>query len=233
MGGRSLCPECGKQIAWFDNIPLLSYLLLGGKCRHCHKTISARYPLIEAATGLAFVGLYFLLLSCSGSAEPVCVWKSAYGLAGAVVLFTILLVTISIFVIDLEERLIPDELIFTGFFLVLIPLTLGAQGDLYRHLFGAFSAATFLLLINMITLGKGMGLGDVKYALFSGLFFGWPLSFIWLFLAFLTGAAVAIILILSGRAGRKDKIAFGPFLALSFVLTAIWGQQLIDWILLR
>lgn len=146
------------------------------------------------------------------------------------VLFAVSLV-ILVFVIDLEKRIIPDEVSFLGFGVTSLVLLFGSD-RFFLSLFAGILVSLFLLAVHLGTRGRGMGLGDVKFALFAGVFFGWPMAVIWLFSAFLTGATVAIILILLGKAGRKDKIAFGPFLAISFVIVMFWGQVLASFILL-
>jgi prepilin signal peptidase PulO-like enzyme (type II secretory pathway) len=203
--GRSICPKCGKQISWYDNIPLLSYIFLGGKCRNCKKKISLRYPIIELATGVGFLLIGFQVLP--------------------LILFCILEI---IFVIDLENQIIPDDFIFIGIFLVFLFLLVTNSSFLFPNLLAGFLAASFLLLIHLVTRGRGMGLGDIKFAVLGGLIIGLPLFPIWLFLAFLTGAAVGIILILGKKAGFKSKIAFGPFLVISIPITLLWGQKIID-----
>ncbi|MBI2065891.1 prepilin peptidase [Candidatus Woesebacteria bacterium] len=211
--GRSGCPRCGANIKWYDNVPVLSFLLLGGRCRSCHKKISLRDPLIEIVTALGVLGIYL-----SNLEFPL-------------FLIFILLATISIFVIDLENEIIPDELIFLGLGVTTMALLLGWNGSFYLHFLGGFSSSLFLLLINLITKSKGMGLGDVKYALFAGTFLGFPKSVSWLFLSFLTGASLGVILILLGRARLGKHIPFGPFLAASFLVTAIFGENLVKWLI--
>lgn len=197
LTGRSFCPKCKKIISWFDNIPLLSFILLGGRCRNCNKPISRRYPLIELAGGVGF------LLVPRSPALPA----GGLGVEG-LALFCILL---AIFVIDLEHQIIPDGLIFLGMFfaLFLIP------GSLTGALFAGFLSASLLLLIYLATRGRGMGLGDVKFAVLGGMIVGLKLCLPWLFLAFLTGGIVGVILILGGKKKLKDKIAFGPFLVIA------------------
>ena len=213
VSGRSRCPRCGAQIRWYDNIPLLSFLLLGGRCRSCGRKISLRYPLIELATAIGILGIYVL------------------DLGSPIFLILIFLLTISIFVIDLEKKIIPDELIFLGFGLTILALLLGWDNNLYLHFLGGFASSLFLLLTHLVTRGKGMGLGDVKYALFAGTFLGFPGAVSWLFLSFLTGAGVGVILILVGRARFGRHIPFGPFLAASFLITAIIGESLVKWLI--
>lgn len=128
-----------------------------------------------------------------------------------------------IFVIDLEHQIIPDSLVFTGIFVTFAKLIIVDNQGIYQGFVSGLFAATFLLIVHLLTKGKGMGLGDVKFAILGGLLMGPKLTPVWLFLAFLTGAIVGIILILGRRAGLKDKIAFGPFLIVGLVATYIWG----------
>lgn len=213
VSGWSHCQWCAAKIRWYDNIPLLSYFLLRGKCRACAKKISPRYPLIESASVLGILGIYL-----SGLPSPI-------------FLSAILLITISIFVIDLEKKIIPDELIFLGLGLTILALLLGWDNHFYLHFLGGFFASFFLLLIHLITGGKGMGLGDVKYALFAGTFLGFPGAVSWLLLSFLTGAGVGLILILLGKARLGKRIAFGPFLAFSFILSYLFGEYFVRWLI--
>lgn len=210
--GRSICPKCKKKIAWYDNIPLLSFLLLKGKCRKCHKKISIRYPVIELVTGLGFVGAWFLS-------------------DGFISLFFLLLffcLLLAIFIVDLESRIIPDEFIFVGFAAAIVFLLITNPPILYVHLFSGLVAALFLLLIHLVTRGRGMGLGDVKLAIFGGTLLGWPMTLVWLFTAFLTGAIVGIILVLVKKMAFGKHIAFGPFLVASLVIVFVWGVELLS-----
>lgn len=229
--GRSRCPRCGATITWSDNIPLLSYLLLKGRCRYCRKPISLRYPLMEASGAVLFWGAYRTFADCSSSWGAICTYKGSLGpLALPFVLF-VFGVSVAIFVIDFEKRIIPDELVFTGLISVLIVLVFVSPGLLYINLTAAFLAAAFLLFIHLATKGRGMGLGDVKYALFAGAFLGPPWVIVWLFLAFLTGGIVGIILVLSRKKALKSQIAFGPFLVFSFFVTVFFGENILKWFL--
>jgi prepilin signal peptidase PulO-like enzyme (type II secretory pathway) len=208
--GRSICPNCKHQISWYDNIPLLSYVLLGGKCRHCKKTISWRYPAIELVTAIGF-----LLIGPN---------------VFALIMFCLLEL---IFIIDLEHQIIPDTFIFFGLVIVLLLSLITDDRLLLSSLFSGFLAASLLMLIHLFTRGRGMGLGDVKFAVLGGMLVGLKFSLIWLFLAFLTGGIVGTILLLGRKAGLKDKIAFGPFLVISIPASIIWGQKIIDILLLH
>ncbi len=210
--GRSICPNCKKQIAWFDNIPLLSYLALGGKCRNCNKHISWRYPSIEFSTTVGFFILSTLF------------WTNLPTLLYSLVIFSILMI---IFIIDFEHKIIPDFFTFLGITIALIYFLLTNSQMIFPGILAGLISAFFLLLIHLFTKGRGMGLGDVKFAILGGILTGLRLNIVWLFLAFLTGGVVGIILILAKRAGFKDQIAFGPFLIISIGLTLIFGDKLL------
>jgi prepilin signal peptidase PulO-like enzyme (type II secretory pathway) len=229
--GRSFCPKCKEQIRWNDNIPVISYLLLGGRCRVCHNKISLRYPLIEVSIAICFLLIFLVSNSCASLNSPICLWKASLG--GAYYPFILLLFLINslVFVIDLERKIIPDGLVVSAFIIIISTLVLSSPDRLYLNLVSAFSSAFFLLSIHLFTGGRGMGLGDVKFAIIPGLFLGWPLSVVWLFVAFLTGGIVAIILIVLGHSKGKDKIAFGPFLALAFLIVSLFGDSILRWII--
>ncbi len=203
LKGRSRCPHCRKTIAWYDNLPLISFLLLNGKCRSCHRKISLRYPIIELTTALLFIliGQFFQ--------------------ANFFYLFMVALL-MAILVIDLEHQMIPDKLVFLGLIARFGDLVVRDDPLFFSYLLAALITALFLLAVHSLTKGKGMGLGDVKLALLLGLFFT-PLGVVTLlWSAFLTGGVVAAILILLGRARLKQKIAFGPFLIIGFFIALIW-----------
>lgn len=210
--GRSICPNCKHQINWYDNIPLFSYIFLKGKCRNCGKHISWRYPMIEALTALGFFFLFSVF-----SASPLI-------LVYSLIIFSILVL---IFVIDLEHRIIPDGFTFLGILTVTVFLLFTDSRLIISTFFAGLLPAFFLLLIHLATRGRGMGLGDVKFAILGGMLTGMRLNIVWLFLAFLTGGIVGTILILRGKAGLKDQIAFGPFLVVSVGLTFILGNKLL------
>lgn len=206
--GRSLCPHCNKTIAWYDNIPIVSYLLLKGKCRFCRQKISLRYPLIEIAAALGFIGIYFL--------------RFLYPLA--FVLWGFLL---AIVVIDLERRLVLDMLVFIPLGLLIIFYLFFDYPLLYPSFFAGFLASLLLLLLHLATRGRGMGLGDVKLALLAGMIVGWPKVLAWLVISFWLGAAYALPLLFFKKANLKTKVSFGPFLVLSLIITCLWGEKLI------
>lgn len=211
--GRSICPHCKKTIAWFDNIPLFSYFLLGGKCRSCHKHISLRYPFIELATGLGFAYIWL-----SHMAAP-------FVLAFYLLTYSLLLL---IFVVDFENQIIPDIFVFFGVAVVFLFSLFSIPYSVYFSLSSGFLAASLLMLIHLATFGRGMGLGDVKFAILGGMIVGLKFMPIWLLVSFLTGGFTGFILILTRRARLKTKIAFGPFLIVGLFVTLVYGNQILS-----
>lgn len=196
--GRSYCDFCRRELFWYDNIPLFSYLFYLGKSRCCKNKISIRYPLIELSTALGFVALFWLSLS------PI-----------YYILYT---VSLAIFVIDLEHQIIPDELTWL---LLLIGLIFNFS---FLNLFSGLLMSLLFLILYLITSGRGMGMGDVKLAIPLGMFIGLNNSWTWLLVSFVSGGIVATILLLLNRAKLKTKIAFGPFMIFAFWFTLIYGK---------
>lgn len=219
--GRSFCPHCKKKIRWFDNVPLISFVLLRGRCHFCHSPISWRYPVVELTTGVLFVLGSSSFLSNIGYLRVL-----DWGLT--LVLFSALVV---IFFIDLEHQIIPDEIVLPIVILYIFRFVfscLSTDYCLLTTVYSALGAFLFLLIIYLVTKGKGMGFGDVKFAFLMGLVLGYPKIIVAFYLAFLTGAFVGIILILGRKAKFGQKIAFGPFLALSTTISFLWGEKILS-----
>jgi leader peptidase (prepilin peptidase)/N-methyltransferase len=208
--GRSHCTHCGKTIAWYDLFPLVSYLLLGGRCRYCKTAISWRYPLVEGLTAGLFLALY---------------WHFGLTLTLVKYLFlAALLVAISF--IDLEHFLIPNSLVLAGVVFGIGVAFIVRDLSIWSALLGAASCSGFLLLVSLISRG-GMGLGDVKLSLVTGLFLGWPLGPVGLLSGVCAGGLVGIVLLVTGIKGRKDPVPFGPFIALGAIVALFWGWQIL------
>lgn len=209
--GRSICPKCKSKISWYDNIPLLSYFLLGGKCRNCHKKISVRYPLIESLTAIIFVLLYLFLQNIILSLS----WLAPYPiLLQLIVMFSVAAVLLAIFITDFESQLVYDDLIILAYCWVsLLIIFSGVRA--YPYFLSGVLVADFFLFLNIITKGHGMGLGDVYLALLLGTALG-GLSLIWLLLSFVSGALIGLLLIVFGKARFGRKIAFAPYMIFSF-----------------
>lgn len=224
--GRSKCEECGKKIAWYDNIPLLSFLWLSGKCRHCHKSISLLHPVVEFLLGTLFVwwywgGAFFFQLSRA----PFQTLQPLFWLIVGILLLVVLIV-------DSLYLIIPDTVVVALFTLTLAyRLFLTATGvmffpDLVMTLVASVAAVGFFWFLWWVTKGKGMGLGDVKLVAALGLLLGWPKTFIGLFLAFILGAVIGIILLALGKKKFGQVIPFGPFLVVGTMLALLFGNQL-------
>jgi leader peptidase (prepilin peptidase)/N-methyltransferase len=213
---RSHCPGCGRQIRAFDNIPLISWLLLRGRCRDCSAPISSRYPIVEALTAVLSVAVIAAL-------GPT--WT---GLAGLV--FTWVLIAGS--GIDLDHKLLPDQLTLPLMWLGLLLNVDGLFIDLQSAVIGA--AAGYLVLWSVfhlfrIATGKeGMGYGDFKLLAAIGAWFGWQVLPTVILLASAVGALVGLLLIGLRRMGREVPIAFGPFLAAAGWLVLVAGDVLVD-----
>ncbi len=232
--GRSICSHCKNKISWYDNIPLLSFLVLRGKCRNCNNKISIRYPLIEFFTGFTFLSIGWVYFNCQNllvSSSPICMMSQNYGFLSLIVILIISVILITIFVIDWENQIIPDELVFV-LLLISVSVVMVANLPFWERMIAGFSAGMFLLSLNLLTSGKGMGLGDGKLAIPIGIFFGLKLTVIWIFLSFLIGAAIGLLLIAINKARFGKQIAFGPFLVISFFVLLILGDILENYIFL-
>lgn len=213
----SACPQCGHEIRAYDNIPVVSWLVLRGKCRDCSHPISARYPLVELGTGLLFAAM---------------AWR--FGLSWelpAYLYFAAIAVALAL--IDLDTRRLPNVITLPSYAvagaLLLLPAAIEGAWDSYlRALLGALALFAFYFLLAFIY-PAGMGFGDVKLAGVIGLYLGWlgwgPLL-VGAFLGFLLGALVGVALIVFGTAGRKSAIPFGPFMLAGAVIAVIWGQNI-------
>ncbi len=221
ISGRSHCPKCGHQLGWQDLVPVLSFILLRGKCRYCGKPISIQYPVVELATGILFIFLFInLSLSDSGSGRILSLSDSL----NLIYLLFVVSCLIVIFVSDLKYFIIPDEIIIVGIIGTLLYKLFGNWQIIGYHLLTAIAAGAFFLAIVLATKGRGMGLGDVKLAFLMGLILGWPNILIALLLAFIFGALVGLGLILAGRAKLKSEMPFGTFLTASTFLVMIFGE---------
>lgn len=214
VNDRSMCPKCGSRIAWFDNIPLISFLILRGKCRNCKNVISFRYPIIELLAAIGFVVIFHYFATSQ---------IGLFTLVVCILMFTLLL---TIFVIDLEHQIIPDPLTFIGIAVYFLYLIISNQQTVLASLLSGLLGATFLLSIYLVTGGKGMGLGDVKFAILGGLIVGIKVLPYWLLTSFIVGAIIGIFLIFIGKAKMQTKIAFGPFLILGMGITIFLGNYI-------
>jgi len=215
--GRSFCPKCKKKISWRDNIPILSFIFLKGRCRFCQSPISIQYPLVELATGILtlFIVHYILIYD---------VWAGVYFLF-------IIYSLIVIFVSDLRYQIIPDRIVYPAIFATFIYQIIFHTPEYEKYLLTGFAAAGFFLFLYFLTKKKGMGLGDVKLAGLMGLILGWPKIIVALCLAFLTGATIGVIMVLIGKKKFGEHIPFGPFLVGATIVSFFLGEQILNWYL--
>lgn len=220
---RSRCPQCGTEIRPRDNVPVLSWLLLRGRCRSCAAAISPRYPAVELLTGLLFAGATLRFV------DELAVLPAFLALTTALVALS---------AVDLERFLLPNRILYPGWFLVAGLLVLAAvvDGDgtaLRNAALGGAVAWGLFFVIHFVS-PRGMGFGDVRLAGLVGTALGW-LSlghvFLGLFLGFLFSVLVSVPLLATRRRGRKDKIPFGPFLALGTMTAVYVGRPVLDWYL--
>lgn len=215
VGGRSLCPGCGTQIAAYDNVPVFSWVALRGRARCCGEPISSRYPLIELTTGLLFAAVALAFHD-----DPA---ELALGLVFVAVL-------VAITVTDLERRVIPNKVLLAGALVGLAIVAATDPGSLPERAIAALAAGGLLFAV-ALAYPRGMGLGDVKLVAVMGLFLGRAVGPA-LLVALLAGSAVGLAMIARhGAAARKRAIPFGPFLALGGVVALFAGDELIDWYL--
>jgi leader peptidase (prepilin peptidase)/N-methyltransferase len=233
---RSHCPECKKTIVWYDNIPILSYLLLGGRCRHCKKNIARRYPIIEALNGLISVLVYFKF----GLGVE---WFVYLGFSGALVVLA---------VIDLDHRILPDRITLNGIWVgVLVNVLLTRSSPFMTRLLASIGleitnlrlTALSASLLGMAVGGgllwlvgeaylrlrgvEGMGFGDVKMMAMVGAFLGAPLALFTIMIGSLLGSIIGLLFIRLSRKSRDYELPFGTFLAAAGILAVLYGEELL------
>jgi leader peptidase (prepilin peptidase) / N-methyltransferase len=210
----STCPGCGAAIAWHDNIPILSFLALRGRCRACAAQISWRYPVVEAVTSALFAAAALRF-----GPTP-----------DAVVAAALLAVLVALTAIDLEHQLIPDVISLPG-------IAAGALANLatgrvpWRESLIGIVVGGGVFLVIILASGGGMGAGDMKLGAMLGAFLGWKVVLLSVLLAVVLGGLLAVTLIASGARGRKDPIPFGPFLAAGGAAGLFWGERVMEWYL--
>ena len=217
---RSRCPGCGTELAARDNIPVVSWLLLHGRCRTCGMGISARYPLVELACAALFVAAAVR-------------FGADWVLPAFLVLFAALL---AISAVDLDLRIVPNRIVYPALFLSVPLLVLAAaMNDDWRSLRDAAIGGAlgwFILAAIHFAYPAGMGFGDVRLTGLMSVHLGW-LSIghvlVGIFMGFLTGAVIGVGLMAVQKAGRKAMIPFGPFLAMGAVIAVLFGRPILDW----
>lgn len=204
---RSRCPFCKKELIWYDLIPLWSFLWLSRRCRFCYERISWQYPIVELATSLLF-----LVFAGRFARSP---FDLAFWL-----FFAASFIVLTLF--DIKFQMIPNEIIW--------PLVVGAiiyaglSPFFLQHLASGALTGGFILFLTLATKERGMGMGDVPLAFLQGLLLGWPKGGYALFLSFVIGAAVSVVLLASKRATLKTAVPFAPFLIAGLLIMLFFGM---------
>lgn len=217
----SACPSCGNTIRWYDNIPLLSYVILRGRCRNCRHPISLRYPMVELISGL-FAWITWL----------------KFGLhPQTVIYFAFIAALLAIAFIDLDHRIIPDVISLPGIpvgFLASFALPLVTwKASLIGILIGGGILLAIAWGYHLVTRKEGMGGGDIKLLAMIGAFLGWQGVLFTVVASSFIGTVVGLLVMMRTRQGTKLAVPFGPFLAIGAILYIFFGPQLIDWYLFR
>jgi leader peptidase (prepilin peptidase)/N-methyltransferase len=213
----SHCPECNHKLKWYDNIPLISYIMLQGKCRYCGAKISIQYPLIETLNAIVYV---FLYISFGWSIDFV-----FYALIASVL--------IAIAGIDLKEQIIPDSLVVSILVFEVLHkaanyFVIGHSPRLVDSLLGLAVGGGIFLIIVLVSRG-GMGGGDVTLIGALGFVLGFKYILLTIFFSFILGAIISVFLLATKLKTRKDPIPFGPFIIVGFFIVLMYGEQILDW----
>ena len=228
MMGRSCCPKCKKQIAWYDNIPLLSFIILKGKCRYCKKFISWQYPIVELITGLLFVVAFINNFQIISNFQFL-------NISPNLLLFTLrdwflICVMIIIFIYDLRWYLILDIVSLPACLIVfLFNLFLGFSWQ--NLLIAGIIGCSFFLSQFIISKGKWIGGGDIRLGLLMGLALGWPNVLVAILIGYFIGSFVGVGLIVFGKKKWSSQVPLGVFLSTATVITLFWGEVIAQWYL--
>lgn len=224
---RSRCDHCRRQIPWYDNIPLVSFALLGGRCRYCRKPISHYHPVLELSAGLYLVASYLAF-----GFTPQFFVAALFGL-----------ILLLIYAYDLRHQLIPDVFVIPAIVLALLLVAyqfvtfyqgisppIGLDGpEPVKYLLGGIVFGGLFLVMSLLSGGTWIGGGDIKLGLLLGLLLGWPQALVALVLAYLIGSIYAISLLLTRQATLKSFVPFGPMLVLAFFITEFYGVDIVTW----
>ena len=220
--GRSYCDHCKATLSTFDLIPILSFVSLGAKCRYCKKPISWQYPLVELTCGLLFVAAFGVLVS-SGNLN----------LVSLLYYFFLIAIAIIVAAVDFKFSLVPTSFVFLASLVALIyNFFTFTSGDFVSYVATAFGLAIAFALLVIVTRGRGMGEGDIVLAFLIGIVLGFKATLVAMFIAFLSGAIVSIILIILGRKKFGQTIPFAPFLLFGLITALFWAKPILEWYLM-
>lgn len=227
LSGRSACPDCKEELKPLDLIPILSYLTLRGKCRYCSKSISYMYPVLELVTGGLFAMLFLKFPFVDSALEftfPLLGMYLLYGFYIFILLFT--------FFFDLRYLKVADEILLPAILIGFIAtLATPVTPHFFDALIGVGIALAFFGLQILISRGTWIGLGDLRVGAFMGVILGWKMTIAALFLSYLIGSLVSIIIIIKKRKFIGVKVPFAPFLVTGTLITIFFGETLLKWYL--
>lgn len=213
LGGRSHCDHCKKTLRWYELFPIVSYIILGGKCKRCHVKLSLEHPAIEVATGLLFLGTWIV--------SPLSSLLLYWGIVSCAWIIVLS---------DLRYNLISDYMQIALFVSILFQ-KLFERASVFTLLNDVFAGVMVCLpigLIYVVTNERAMGLGDVILAAIIGFSLGIGKGLLALYIAFLVGAIVGVYLLIQRKKGMKSAVAFGPFLIIGMLIAGLWGDRLIS-----
>jgi leader peptidase (prepilin peptidase)/N-methyltransferase len=229
--GRSHCEECGKMIHWYDNIPIVSYLLLRGRCRYCKTSISPAHPIVEGLIGILFVWWWLLgSLFFQLTEQPFVYIQPFFWLAVGIVLVFIFVEDILTMTIQLWT-LILLTILAVSYRFALVLFGVMRVADLTSTYIAALLITAFFYALSRLKIKgqQAMGSGDAILAFPLVILVGWPRAISWLFLSFMIGALVGIVLLIVGRRKPRQPIAFGPFMVAATFIALIWGESIWNW----
>jgi len=221
---RSYCPKCRQQIAWYDNIPVLSFVILRSKCRRCAKKISWQYPIVELITAFLFVLAFHI--------NSALIFDLRFTIHDLRILrdWFIISVMIVIFIYDLRWYLILDKVtIPAGIVVLIFNLVLGA--NLWNLLISGIIGGSFFLVQFLVSKGKWVGGGDIRLGALMGLILGWPSVMLAIFLAYIIGSVAAIGLLIRKKKKLGSMVPMGIFLSTATIIILFWGEQILNWYL--
>jgi leader peptidase (prepilin peptidase)/N-methyltransferase len=215
---RSGCPKCGHMLAWYENIPVLSYLVLRARCRKCHTPISPIYPIIEIITGAVFLAGYLWY-----GPGPLLIVRLAFAWA-----------MIALFAIDFEHQILPNVITLPGIVVGVLANVLAGPGWVNSLIGVAVGAGSLWLIAEIyyrVRHEEGLGMGDVKMLGMIGAFLGWKLVLVTLVMSSFLGSIVGVFVLIAKKESLKYALPFGTFLAIGALVAAVAGDAILDWYL--
>lgn len=211
--GRSYCPACKTQLKWYDLIPVISFMLLKTRCRYCGTKISWQYPIVEVVTAAAMFLLYLM-----------------FGLSSSFVFYAVVFLILGVvFVHDLKTKLVPEEFVWVALVLTLLGGWYFGGFSFWNSILGGMIAGGFPALLVLVSREQWMGAGDIKLAVILGLLLGYPLAIAGLFIAFVLGSIVGLVLIGLKQKKMQDQLPFAPFLITATFISLICGNYILNW----